>query len=137
MLGFRFRAKLHDPYDAGAIVPTAVMAGRESSAQIPSAGDLGGLGGMIDRFRQSGLEDIINSWIGTGANRPISPDQLHQALGGDTVDDFSRETGVPPDDLLVQLSHFLPGVVDCLSPNGQVPHDHELVPGPHDEDQQN
>ena len=63
-----------------------------------------GLGGLVEKFRTGGLEEIIKSWIGTGANKPISPNQLQQALGPETVDGLSRETGLPREDLLSQLA---------------------------------
>jgi uncharacterized protein YidB (DUF937 family) len=119
-----------------ALLASRAMAGRGSNAQIPTSGDLGGLGGLVDRFRQGGLDDIINSWIGTGANKPVSPNQLHDALGSETVDDLSRETGMPRDDLLSQLSQVLPGVVDKLTPHGQLPSDADMLPGPVDETEQ-
>ena len=108
----------------------ALLASRMSaSAQTPQ-GSLGGLGALIDRFRNNGLEDAINSWIGTGQNQAISPGQLRQALGQETVEDLSQRTGLPHGDLLSQLSNILPGVVDRLTPNGQLPSDAELLPGP-------
>jgi uncharacterized protein YidB (DUF937 family) len=55
----------------------------------------GGLGELLQRFQQSGFGDTVNSWIGTGANRPIAPDQLNQALSPETVDELSQQTGVP------------------------------------------
>jgi uncharacterized protein YidB (DUF937 family) len=67
------------------------------------------------------VSDVINSWIGHGQNQPIAPDQLHQALGPDAVNNLSRLTGLPRDQLLAELSHVLPGVVDKLTPNGRVP----------------
>ena len=108
----------------------ALLASRMSaSAQTPQ-GSLGGLGALIDRFRNNGFEDAINSWVGTGQNQAISPGQLRQALGQETVEDLSQRTGLPHGDLLSQLSNILPGVVDRLTPNGQLPNDAELLPGP-------
>ena len=116
-----------------ALLASRAMAGRGSSAQAP---DSGGLGGLVDRFRQGGLDDVINSWIGTGANKPVAPHQLQDALGPETVDDLSRETGMPRDDLLSQLSQVLPGVVDKLTPHGQLPSHQDMLPGPADEAEQ-
>ena len=108
----------------------ALLASRMSaSAQTPQ-GSLGGLGALIDRFRNNGFEDAINSWIGTGQNQAISPGQLRQALGQETVEDLSQRTGLPHGDLLSQLANILPGVVDRLTPNGRLPSDAELLPGP-------
>jgi len=118
-----------------ALLASRTMAGR-GSTQAPASDDLGGLGGLVERFRQGGLDDIINSWIGTGANKPISPHQLHDALGSETVDDLMRETGMPRDDLLSQLSQVLPGVVDKLTPRGQLPSDQDPLPSPAEEAEQ-
>ena len=79
---------------------------------------------------KGGLEEIIKSWIGTGPNKAISPNQLQQALGPETVEGLSRETGMPRDDLLSQLSRLLPEVIDKLTPNGKLPRDEDLLPGP-------
>jgi uncharacterized protein YidB (DUF937 family) len=79
------------------------------------------LGGLLERFTQSGHGDKINSWIGPGQNQPIEPHELEGALGDDTVQDLSRQTGLPRGDLLGQLSQLLPGVVDQLTPQGRMP----------------
>src|SRR6476619_4402585 len=55
--------------------------GEANPAATPSQD---GLGGLVDQFRKGGFEDIIKSWIGTGQNKPITPGQLHQALGPET-----------------------------------------------------
>ena len=43
------------------------------------------------------------------------------ALGPETVDQLSQQTGMGGNDLLSQLSHMLPGVVDQLTPHGRMP----------------
>ncbi|GJD63732.1 YidB family protein [Methylobacterium frigidaeris] len=86
----------------------------------------GGLDQLIDRFRQGGLGEMIESWIGPGHNRPIQPQQLAQALGPDTVETLSRQTGMGRDDLLAQLAQVLPGVVDGLTPQGRRPNHDEM-----------
>ena len=100
----------------------------EKKPEIPGTEE--GLGGLVEQFRKGGLEEVIKSWIGTGANKPVSPNQLHQALGPETVDGLSRETGLPREDLLSQLSRLLPEVIDKLSPNGKLPTDADLQPAP-------
>jgi hypothetical protein len=69
----------------------------------------------------SGHGGIINSWIGPGQNQPITPDQLHQALGPQAVDNLSHQTGVAAPDLISELSRVLPGVIDRLTPQGRMP----------------
>jgi uncharacterized protein YidB (DUF937 family) len=109
----------------------ALLASRASGGSgTQQPGSLGGLGDLLNQFQQNGLESIIKSWVGTGQNQAISPSQLHQALGPDTVNDLSAQTGLPHDDLLAQLSKVLPGVVDKLTPNGQLPSEGDLLAGP-------
>lgn len=104
----------------------------EAQPGVTPAEQSGGLGDLIEKFRRGGLEDVIKSWIGTGPNRSIAPNQLQQALGPDTVAHLERETGMPRDDLLSQLSRLLPEVIDKLTPDGKLPKDTDLLPGPAD-----
>ena len=89
--------------------------------QGQQAGGLGGLGGLIAKMQQGGLGDVASSWVGTGQNRPIQPDQLGGVLGSDMVSGLAKQLGLNQGDLLGQLSHMLPQVVDKLTPHGQVP----------------
>ena len=81
----------------------------------------GGLNELLGRFQQSGHGDIANSWIGTGPNRAISPDELQEALGPDTVSTLAQEAGVSDIDVLSGLSRDLPGAIDQLTPDGEIP----------------
>ncbi len=85
------------------------------------AGGQGGLGGLISKMSQAGLGDVIGSWVGTGQNLPVQPDQLGAALGNDTISSMAGQLGMNSNDLLGQLSQMLPQVVDKLTPQGQVP----------------
>jgi uncharacterized protein YidB (DUF937 family) len=87
------------------------------------AGGVGGVGDLIGRFQRGGLGDVIGSWIGTGQNLPISPDQLSQVLGSDVIGQIARQVGLAPGDAAGQLSQLLPQVLDQLTPQGQVPED--------------
>ncbi|MCJ2140602.1 YidB family protein [Methylobacterium sp. E-066] len=103
---------LDGPGESG---PTASRAAPEHQ------GDLGGLDGLVDRFRQGGLGDVIESWISPGSNRPVAPAQLAQALGPDTLDTLQSQTGMDREALLSQLAQALPEVVHALTPQGRVP----------------
>ncbi|MEA2929467.1 MAG: hypothetical protein QOG38_1895 [Hyphomicrobiales bacterium] len=81
----------------------------------------GGLSDLVNRFQQNGHGEIANSWIGTGPNRSVSPDQLEQALGPDTVNSLSEQAGISQIDLLSGLSRDLPSAVDELTPDGRIP----------------
>jgi len=108
---------------------SASGSGQVSAAPAGQQNPTGGLDVLINQFKQNGLESVIKSWIGTGKNEPISPPQLRQALGQERVNDLSRQTGAPQDDLLSQLSKYLPGVIDKLTPNGQLPNETDLRSG--------
>jgi uncharacterized protein YidB (DUF937 family) len=92
-----------------------------ASSMLSNDGDHGGVSGLVGKFEQAGLGNVIQSWISTGSNLPISGDQLHQVLGADTVSNIAQKMGVNPGDAMSQLSSLLPGVVDKLTPNGQLP----------------
>jgi uncharacterized protein YidB (DUF937 family) len=107
----------------------ASVAGGASHADILGAvthmlggqGGVGGLAGLVQLFNQGGLNHIIQSWVGTGQNLPITPAQLQQVLGSGMLQGLAGKLGISPDVLGQQLSHVLPAVVDKLTPNGQLP----------------
>jgi uncharacterized protein YidB (DUF937 family) len=80
----------------------------------------GGVQGIIAQMEQQGLGNTVRSWVGTGPNLPISADQVHQALGSDTVKAMAAKIGMTPEDLTAKLSQILPGVIDKLTPGGVV-----------------
>jgi len=82
---------------------------------------LGGLGGLINAFQRNGMGDQMQSWIGTGQNMPISPDQLQQVLGQGTLGQIAQQLGLSPQASASGLSELLPQLIDRLTPNGQVP----------------
>ena len=85
----------------------------------------GGVQGLVALLQQHGLGDVVQSWVGTGANQPVSPGQLGQALEdgglGPVLQEMAGKLGSDPGRLLGQLSHLLPHAVDHLTPGGQVP----------------
>jgi uncharacterized protein YidB (DUF937 family) len=91
-----------------------------------AGGLLGGLGGLLKKLEQGGLGDQTKSWVGTGQNQPASPSQLGSALGPNIIKTVSQMTGISEDQLTKQLSQFLPGLVDKLTPNGRLPSMTEL-----------
>ena len=85
----------------------------------------GGLGGLLKQFQENGQGDVAHSWIGTGPNKTISDGDLASALGGDTLNTLSQQTGMGRDDLLEGLRQYLPRLVDQLTPDGRVPNEDE------------
>lgn len=81
----------------------------------------GGIQGIIAQLEQQGLGGTVRSWVGTGANLGITPDQIHQAFGSDTIKQLAARVGMTPEDLAAKLSHVLPQAVDKLTPGGVLP----------------
>jgi len=81
----------------------------------------GGLQQLISSFQSNGLGDVVGSWLSPGANKPVTPEQVGQALGGERLGQLSQQTGLDAGALTSQLSKLLPDLVDKLTPNGNVP----------------
>ena len=79
-----------------------------------------GLSALITSFQQKGLGGVVNSWVGTGENQPISADQVEQALGQERIQQISGKLGMDPNTVKTKLAEVLPGVVDKMTPNGKV-----------------
>lgn len=81
----------------------------------------GGLAGLVQQFQRGGLADVVNSWISTDGNLPVSADQLSNVLGPDMLGQLAQQLGVSQGQAASQLSDVLPQVVDQLTPDGQLP----------------
>ncbi|UCI05870.1 YidB family protein [Mesorhizobium sp. B1-1-8] len=110
------------PAEAQAPVPTP--AGTETSAD---GGLLGGLGGLLNKLRDAGHGNVADSWVGTGQNQPINANDLGSAIGPQVIREIAQRTGMDEQELLKQLSTALPGIVDKLTPNGQIPQHHQVA----------
>jgi uncharacterized protein YidB (DUF937 family) len=88
-----------------------------------SAGTIlgGGLNDLMKQLQQRGLGDAANSWIGSGPNKTIEPNDMARALGADQINSLMEQSGLSRDELLEGLSRHLPQVVDQLTPDGRVP----------------
>jgi uncharacterized protein YidB (DUF937 family) len=85
----------------------------------------GGLDNLIKGFQQSGHGHVAQSWVGSGPNQEIAAKDLEKALGSDTLDTLSSESGMDRNDLLAGLSQYLPELVDQLTPHGRIPTEEE------------
>jgi uncharacterized protein YidB (DUF937 family) len=81
----------------------------------------GGLGELVERFKQNGQGDLADSWVGTGPNKEVAPHQLEQAIGSDVLEELSEKTGLSREELLSRLSRNLPDAVDQYTPDGRLP----------------
>lgn len=85
----------------------------------------GGLNDLLKQFQQSGHGDVAQSWVGSGPNKAISPNDLASALGADRINAVAALSGMSREDLLNGLSQQLPEVVDQLTPDGRLPSEQE------------
>jgi uncharacterized protein YidB (DUF937 family) len=108
----------------------AVMGGGQQNANpmvavigsmLSNGGAQGGLGGLVEKFGQAGLGNVVGSWIGKGENMPISAEQITQVLGNDGIASIAQQLGLGNSDAAGQLSQMLPGIIDQLTPNGEAP----------------
>ena len=106
-------------------VLTSILGGGQGGAvegtptNTPGMG--GGLGGLLQQFQQAGLGHVAQSWVGNGANQPVSSQQLQNVFGEDKVQDMANQAGMQPGDFLSQLSQHLPNAVNGMTPNGRLP----------------
>jgi len=101
--------------------------------QAPGAGDMvgtvtqvlnnraGGLDGVLKSLQNGGLGDAVGSWIGTGQNTSVTGAQVHSALGSGVIQELASKLGISTVDASSHLSQLLPGIIDHLTPNGEVP----------------
>ncbi len=80
----------------------------------------GGLQGIVQQFQSNGLGDVVNSWVGSGANQGISADQIMQVIGQDKVNEIASKVGMDPSEVSGLIAQHLPGVIDKLTPGGSV-----------------
>lgn len=86
---------------------------------------VGGIEGLVRRFQESGLGDVIESWIGTGQNRPIDPTDLERVMP-DELSRMSEQAGFPPQQDGSVLAQLLPVLIDQLTPQGSLPQQSQM-----------
>lgn len=92
-----------------------------TSTLLNSQQGSGGLADLVQKLEQGGLGPAVQSWVSNGENQPVSPQDLHSALGDQQVQQMAGQAGMAPHDLLSLLAQNLPAIIDKLTPNGQVP----------------
>jgi len=115
-----------------ALLASGALFKKGSAAQTPGAGPqptsgegagglLAGLGGLVATLEKGGLGAVINSWVSSGPNQPVSPGQLGSALGPEIIKVLAQRSGLSEEEVTRQLSQVLPGVIDKLTPGGRLP----------------
>ncbi|MBV8975399.1 MAG: DUF937 domain-containing protein [Sinobacteraceae bacterium] len=81
----------------------------------------GGEQGVVVQLEKQGLGATVHSWVGSGPNQPISPDQVHSAFGSGMIAQLAAKAGMNPQELAQKLSQVLPTAIDRLTPEGKIP----------------
>lgn len=126
-------------FDSLAQAAGALMGGKDSGIQgqllqaatqlLGQNSNIGGLDGLVQAFQKNGLGEIVNSWVGTGQNMPISPAQVQQGLGAGLLEQLAGKAGVSTDAASSQLASLLPSLIDKLTPDGKIPDSNLLEQG--------
>jgi uncharacterized protein YidB (DUF937 family) len=102
-----------------------VLGGTVGAALVSAANEIieknGGLQGLVANFQQRGLASVIQSWISTGPNQPITPEQLSQGAGPELIGQLAAKLGMDPEELKRKLADVLPAAIDKLTPEGKLP----------------
>ena len=88
--------------------------------------EVGGLQGLMVQLQQAGLGEQVSSWLGNGANLPVSPEQIRDAIGGDTLAQLAGQVGLSTEAAGQGIADYLPQLVDRLSPSGVLQGDDPL-----------
>ena len=108
---------------AGAAMGGGQQGGGGNAAMINAVAGMlgqqsGGIGGLVQAFSQNGMAEQAQSWVGTGENMPISPDQVQSVLGGDMIANLAAQVGIPPEMASTVVAQVLPMLINQLTPNG-------------------
>ena len=114
--------------DGIAAVADSLLSGSDKQKQLVSAAlskisdaATGGLLGLVNTLRQLGLDDVVSSWISTGENKPISSEQVQNALGEGQINQMAQNMGVSHQEVSTGLAGLLPQLIDKLTPDGKLP----------------
>ena len=111
---------------AGSVLSSVMGGGSSGGGDLASAvlgmvqGQEGGLGGLVGKLASAGLADQVSSWVGTGENLPVNPDQIASALGDTQIGELAAKLGLSNEQISSGLATILPMVIDKMTPNGQV-----------------
>jgi len=81
----------------------------------------GGVQGIVAQFEKQGMGATVRSWVGSGPNQPVSPEQVHQVFGSGMIAQLAARAGMSPQELAQKIAQVLPTAIDKLTPDGKVP----------------
>ncbi len=100
---------------------------RELLGMLAPTGMSGGLANLVNICHQKGLGDIVNSWISTGPNLPITAEQIRSVLGSSEVQALAARAGIDPQAAMSACAKILPALVDKATPDGRIPSGDDLL----------
>ncbi len=80
----------------------------------------GGINGLLEKFREQGLGSIVESWVSSGVNLPVSASQVVSVIGGPAITALAEKLGLDTLATSSLIAEYLPKIVDGLSPNGEL-----------------
>ena len=133
--GYQNRDKLAEMLNGASAINPTPGGGTQQSGQGGLLGNLGGMlagagvggllsggiGELLEKFKQNGQGETAQSWVNDGPNKDVSPPQLKQAIGPDVLAALEQQTGLSQEELLARLSRELPAAVDQYTPGGRLP----------------
>ena len=99
----------------------------EAAINMLSNHSTGGLSGLMSKFQAAGVGPQFSSWVGSGPNQPVAPQQVESALGSDQISQLAQKFGLPAGQVSSHLAQLLPELVNHVTPTGQMPEHHSAV----------
>ena len=87
----------------------------------------GGIGGVLERFKNKGYSQQAASWVSTGANEELEPQAVSDVVGTEELSRLSQQLGVSQEEVSSGMAQILPEMVNQLTPQGGVPDDGDEV----------
>lgn len=90
-------------------------------------GSQGGIEGLIKQFDAAGLSELIQSWISTNTNLPISAEQIVAVFSLPVINELASKINLNATEASEMAAQYLPKLIDKVTPDGVVPKDLDLV----------
>jgi uncharacterized protein YidB (DUF937 family) len=92
-----------------------------ANAAIELIHQAGGLQGLVNKLQAGGLGEAVASWVGTSTNQAVTGQQILAALGNTQIAAIAQKLGIDPTNAANGLASVLPGIIDKLTPHGNIP----------------
>ena len=87
----------------------------------------GGVGAVLQKFRQKGYTQQATSWVSTGPNESLEPQAIDDVVGADELSRLSQQLGMGREEVAGGFAEILPEMVNQLTPDGSLPPDADDV----------